>query len=709
MDASSSVSAPRAYSSSGEDEASFMTARTDRTSSDDSVLFFSQKSPKSPLQVRRPDTVTNVSHFLQADLNDADIAAQLKASPNSHKNWPLFGMSKGEFITRAHELGLSPAEAAKLVSDVQGFVYNLLENPPVDQVHHAEKILRNAEQLPPVASCKKIAATNAVAGIGGFLTSFFLGKCAANLLGLAVGSQGAWIFPIAGLLNVLVSEPVVGAIRMQGAFHPSADGVAYTDYNTACARFKKAETLGDSKRIQHWTKVVAKIVDSVIAREKANPDIWFRSGVDKPERDADGVALDSNGAPDPNFAKLAEKVICGARKRSFVTDELPFNFYTVNYFLSGVLAPYFRAICSPGMASGIDIALSGLLGMISGAETALLQDYLRRDIQKVPMRSLTNNIKYAKVALAAAKRDAWVDPMNRVTACETVLRERFESLHGTGEDGQVANGRSINKATADLIFAKDVRRMIVREHHKAKKHHEAHTAGRHRFGTQVGALVNAYLGEKSDPPQPLQGRRAINRVVAKIIATPLSLTFTPLYTSVVVPAILATVSAANAFAAMHLNGTAINSTVPDIPTNSTTVSNHLDPDSTLALGMGLSALFSIPLILGYMSRNLAVAPVIERAITDLETRYSVRMPEDDSESEDYYSDSDSAVDDPTHHDVLHSVIVSGADDSGSGEVYDSDIDPEPSYADPSGVLESVVVTESDKSGSSEGYDWDSES
>jgi len=686
-----------------------VTARTDRTSSDDSTLFFSPKSPKKTLQIRRPDTVTPIPPLLQADLNDADIARQLRASPHSQKKWPAFGMSKADFISRAHELHLSPEEARALAADVQSFVQNLLDRPETDHERHAEQVLRNAEKLPISASCGKIIATNALAGTAGFLTSFLLGKCAANLLALGVGAQGAWIFPIAGLLNVLLSEPVVGAIRMQGAFHPSNDGTAYTDYNTACARLQKAQTLDDKRGMQHWTREIAKIVDEIIAREEAKPRMWFRSKVEKPPRDADGFALNQDGKHDADFAKKTEKVIVGARKRSFVTDELPFNFYTVNYFLSGALAPYFRALFSAGDASGIDLALSAGLGMLSGAQTAIAQDYLRKAIQQVPLRGLADNIKHAKAAVVGARHYAWVDPMVRATACVNVLQERLTSLEAAADDGHIVRKGTIEKARADLATAKDVRRTIVREHRLAKRHHEAHSAGRHRFLTQAGELINAYLGEKSDPPRPMQGRRAMNRVIAKTIATPLALTLTPLYTSVIVPAILAAMSAANAIAAMSSNSTGTNFTEPtnmtNFETNSTAMSDPAGPDFTLiAAKMGLSAMFSIPLIVGYMSRNLVVAPIIERRITDLETQYAVAMPDDDSDSELVLSggyDSDSG-------EVLNSSVVSAVDESDSSNGDNSGVDSRADDGDPSGVLESVVVTHADGSSSRDGQGSDSE-
>lgn len=665
---------------SSDSESSYETARTERSSSDDSRAYFSPRSPKKNLHVAQSDRVTSIAHLMQEDLSTAEIAEKLQATPQSTTQWMPIGLSEGEFIKRAHELGLSQDEARVLASDVRTFVHSLISNAPAEGVRHAEQVLRDAEKLPAFTSMKKLVATNVVAGAAGYLTSFFLGKLFANLLGMGVGSQGAWIFPIAGLLNVLVSEPVGGAIRMQGSFHPSVDGAAYTDYNTACARLAKAQTLQDPRGIQRWSKEIARIVDGVIAREQANPEMMFRSGVKKPQRDEEGFALDHHGERDAHFAKEAEKVITGARRRSLVTDELPFNFYTVNYFFSGALAPYFRTLYSPDVASAIDILVSAGLGMISGAQTALLQDYLRNKIQKAPLRSLTENVKYAKVAVAAAKRDALVDSMNKARACETVLAERLASLQSAADDGDVLGRGGIKKTEADLELAKDVRRKIVREHHKAKKHHEAHTAGRHRFGTEVGTLVNAYLGEKSAPPRPLQGRRAINRVIAKTIATPLALAFTPLYTAVVVPAITQTVSSLIDVSTGNLNGTHVNGTAPgnmtDFMFNTTAVPDGQGgTDDTLeTVKMVLSAGFSLPLILGYMSRNQYIALAIERGITYLETVCTGKT--SGSDIEDETSASTSQADDSDHSVVIDKPESTTEEDAVSSVVEIKEDDPE---------------------------------
>ena len=164
-----------------------------------------------------------------------------------------------------------------------------------------------------------------------------------------------------------------------------------------------------------------------------------------------------------------------------------------------------------------------------------------------------------------------------------------------------------------------------------------HAARRHRCGTAVGIAVNSYLGEKSDPPQPLQGRRAINRVIAKTLATPLALVFTPLYTSVVVPAILNAVSSAHSSPGMAANYSVPNNNFTFNGTDEwqspdPVAGSHDTPDMQ-PLSMALGALFGVPLIVGYVCRNQFIAPAIEKGIAYLEALCGYRDVTNSSESE----------------------------------------------------------------------------
>jgi hypothetical protein len=623
---------------SEDDESVLVSVNPNRSlsSSEDSLRTKNNTTPKKSLNVKRQDKVTNVAGLLSDDIGHEHIAKKLNADQNTRMQFAS-GMTKEEFINRAQELGLTRQEAKQLTANLELYI-EALQNPDVDKYSHAEQQLKVAEKLPAKESLRKLLATNMTAGATGYLTSFFWGKLFSSLSVLLGGSRGAWVFPlVAGPLNVLLSEPVVGAIKMQGAFHPSPDGAAYTDYNTASARLAKANYLNDTDAINHWTLAIAKIVDSVIDREQKHPTMWFRSGVEKPERNEHGYVLDADGGVDKKFDELTEKVISGARIRSFMSDEMPFTHYLVNYLLSGAMQPFWQQTFSPPVAMAIDVSLSAFLGMLSGAQTGLTQDLMREFIQKAPLKDLSINIKGAKMAIAAAKRDECLDRLNKVKACEAILAEKLLKIKAHANTSDSEFDDRIKKAEDELSMAKAMRKTIDREYAKARRKHDLHAARHHRCGTAVGIAVNSYLGEKSDPPQPLQGRRAINRVIAKALATPLALVFTPLYTSVFIPAVLHAASsrtspfdiAANQPMPGYNFTSNENETWQSLNAAATTKHQH----DMLMLSMTLNALSGIPLIVGYICRNQYIAPVIEKGIAYLEALRGSRNTNNNSESD----------------------------------------------------------------------------
>lgn len=644
------------------------------SSSEDFIRPANNKISQKKLNLKHQDKVTNVAGLLSDNIASERIAEKLLADKNSRMQFGA-GMSKDEFINRAQELGLTQQEARQLTLNVESFVESL-QNPEVERYSHADQQLKTAEKLPPLESNRKIIFTNMAGGAAGFLTSFFWGKLFSSLAVFGLGSRGAWAFPlVAGPLNVLLSEPVVGAIKMQGAFHTSPDGAAYTDYNTASARLAKANYLNDTDAINHWTLAIAKIVDAVIDREQKHPTMWFRSGVEKPERNAHGFALDADGRVDKNFDALAEKVISGARKRSFVSDELPFTHYLINYLFSGMLPPFLQSKFSPPVAMAIDVGVSAFLGTLSGAQTGMMQDLMRQFVQRAPLKDLSINIKGAKMAMAAARRDECLDRLNKVKACEAILTEKLLKIKAKVYGNDIKNdaecSEQIKRAEDELSLAKAMRKTIDREYAKARRKHDLHAARRHRCGTAVGIAVNSYLGEKSDPPQPLQGRRAINRVIAKTLATPLALVFTPLYTSVVVPAILSAVSSAHSPPGMAANYSVPNN---NFTLNGTDVWQSPDPVAgnhealdMQPLAMALSALFGVPLIVGYVCRNQFIAPAIEKGIAYLEALCGYRDVTNSSESENTSSNHRASIDESTEVSRPSSDGPSGGDSEGTDD------------------------------------------
>ncbi len=594
---------------------------------------------------KNEDHVTNVARLLSNKITKQHITKNLNAEKTDPANFSI-GMSRDEFINRAAQLGLTPEQADQLASDVQSFLDTLQVQDKV-AFAVADQLKIQAEKLPASATSVKKLTTNALAGAAGYLSSFLWGKIFTSLtVGLSGSIHGAWIFPVsAGPLNVLLSEPLAGAIRSQGAFHPSVDGTAYTDYNTASARLAKANVLGDVEAMNYWTAQIAGIIDAVIDREQKYPDLWFRSGVEKPQRDGHGYALDEQGNRDKNFDALAEKVITGARRRAFITDEMPFLFFTLNYALTGAMQPWILQHFPPAQAFMIDALACAGAGTLAGAETGVLQDLLRQKIQRAPLKALTLHIKGAKMAESSARMNECLLRSNRAQACKIVLAERLSSIKKAPVDGSDRSDSSdsdddlVKKATEECRLAEETEKMIIREYYQARRHHDTHASRLQRCGDSVGTAINAYLGEKTDPPRPLQGRRAINRVIAKSLATPLSLVFTPLYTSVVVPAILHAVSAsappgitANMSDHGQFNATGTWSATDMQPGIAS------QPD-LFSWSLGLGGLYGVPLILGYVSRNQFFSGKIEKGLAYLEA-LTGRRSDNQAETETFLGDAE---------------------------------------------------------------------
>lgn len=585
----------------------------------------------------------------------------------SSEEAPVVGLTKDQFLAKCKEFGFSDEEYEQIIDDVENFIANNIELDEADKANIAAKKtqLEKVKKLPQDASIYRQIKTTAAAGTAAYLTSFLLGKIASNLTVYATGTPyGVFAFAGAGVLNALITEPVANAIRNAGAAYGSPDGVAYTDYRTASYRLKKAKKYEDQDGIRKWTKICAGIVDSVIAREQTG-NVRLCSGVDTIKRDDNGNAVDKNGQV-IYLKKTEESVMARAKLRAFLTDDLPFYFFTLNYTVSGSVAPLLKASFSPLAFVWIDIGISASLGMLSGAQTAMTQNFLRKEIQGAKLIvSMPTEVKGAQLALVSASMEAWQAKLTKFKQIKVLIDAQLEALHKqekAGEDVrdvlEVWNTRKDN-AIKNYKKAK-------REWKKARSLHGRHSSQLSRVGGHILSSMSAYSGEKTDDSKPMEGRRALNRTIAKLIAYPMSLCVSCLYNSLVIPAVISATTSHN----NNPSGFSMAPAMPDMAGSfapaSADIGQMKTPSPVSGYVMAASTLAGLPLIFGFMLRIQWGQGIFERCITAMER-------EKDDKSANSDDDDSSSVGSPSTDDSGDENDASSSTSSASSSSYlDSD-------------------------------------
>lgn len=572
-------------------------------------------------------------------LNKDDLIDVLNASEASEEEPP--GLTDNQFLKKCRDYGFNSEEADQLLNDIKGFIESNIDLH-ADHIENIEKKkdqLKTAKNLPGRANYSSTVATTAKAGAAAYLTSFLCGKIAANFTVLATGSpHGAWAFLIAGLLNPLISEPLANAIRNNGAAYESTDGIAFVNYRTATFRLEKATADGNQKRIDKWTKVCADIVDSVIEREQNGDIACFFSGVKDIRRDKFGYPINKKDER-INKKAIEDSVMAGTWKRAFLTDELPFFIFSGCYILSGAVLPYVKVAYSPLAATLIDLSISGSLGTFAGAATGMTQNFLRKKIQGGKLVvGMSSQIKGAHLALASAQREAWGDRRTMHEKTIRAIEAKLEALN-------VEKEGSIGKAVIEFEELTAYKNQAEQEYKKADKNwrkyqreHERYSSKLKRITNNFSGYVAAYSGEKSLESKPMEGRRALNRTIAKAISVPISLCASCLYNSLVVGPSLAS-----------LTNSSVTWTDPDY-------NNYAN--TTLPAGpVVASAMAGFPLIIEFVARTIVFQGVFEKIITWMEPAGEVEDSDDDdsyvvssvSDSDDEFSsDSSSAADNQDH-------------------------------------------------------------
>ena len=436
------------------------------------------------------------------------------------------------FIQSCKDKNISKSDIHLLKDDFNQYIkkYTSYTQSEIDRIDEKKSLVIDAKAMPKDNGCLAQLKTTGLAGASAYWTSFMLGKLATNIVSTSTGSaHGVWpSLLIAGLLNPLVSEPIANAIRLQSAHHASPDGKAYMDFHSALQELHLAEKNKHNERINECHAFIFKIINECIEREKLMG--CLQSGVDEIKNE------DINDLE--NKYGNIQKVIRSAQRRAFITDELPFFWYTFLYTFTGAASPFIRQSFSPWIAAGIDFAVHASAGTIAGGLTGISQNYLRNLIQKSALQNLSADIKGAQLALAAAQRDPWNEKLINLKKLLSVLKIEKDNLQSASEqDSEDDKLEALNQLIKDLN--KETKHVEIKWK-QARSVHSQHESRLKRIQTAVLDSGKSYMGEvvNKDKPNLLEGVPAQASMCAKLIAVPFSLVANCAYISSIIPAIL---------------------------------------------------------------------------------------------------------------------------------------------------------------------------
>lgn len=503
------------------------------------------------------------------------------------------------FIQNCARYNITESDQALLKNNFHQYLkkYTELTEAELDHIAKKTQLIVDAKNNPKDDSHFAQIKTTGLAGASAYWTSFMVGKLAINIVTTSIGSaHGVWpSLLIAGLLNPLVSEPIANAIRLQGAHHASPDGKAYMDFHSALQELHLAEENNQVGRINECHAFIIKIINECIEREKLMD--CLQSGVDEIKND------DINDLE--NKYGNIQKVIRSAQLRAFITDELPFLWYTFLYTFTGAASPFIKQSFSPWIAAGIDFAVHASAGTIAGSLTGISQNYLRKLIQKSALQNFSADIKGAQLALAAAQRDPWNEKLINLKKLLNVLKIEKDNLQSTSEqDGEDDKLEALNQLIKDLN--KETKH-VETKWKQARSVHSRHESRLKRIQTAVLDSGKSYMGEVSniDNPGLLEGAPAQASMCAKLIAVPLSLSLSCFHMALVIPALLNS-GHTNATNVQGMNFTEFGDIGIEQP------ASLFEPTATISPGANAAyALAGVPLILGFITRYLFLHPYIQ--------------------------------------------------------------------------------------------------
>ena len=532
---------------------------------------------------------------------ESDNSIKLKPILSNDELFKLLSNNR-HFIQSCKDHNITKDDQELLKNNFKQYIekYTTFTQREIDFINEKKVLLAQARDIAPDNSHWAQVVTTGKAGAAAYGTSFMLGKLVTNFAIAGFGSpHGVWLFSlIAGLLNPLLSEPLANAIRLQGAHHPSPDGKAYMDFNSVLQELRLAKKNDQTERINQCHELINKIVHECIEREKLMS--YLKSGVDEIKREDINDLTQLCGK-----SGNVQKVIEAAKLRAFITDELPFFWFTTLYIFTGAASPLIKHTFSPFDAALVDFFVNAVAGTMAGAATGISQNYLRSIIQKSTLQNLSSATKGAQLAVAGAQRDAWNEKhINLKKLLEVLQLEKNKLQKLLEQDSEDDRLEKINELICDLkIKCKDAEKKWK----KARSLHNHHESSLRRMKGSVLASGKSYMGEVSNKEQPglLEGVPAQAMICAKLIAAPISLVANCSYIALGIPALL------NLVNDHVINGLATNSTDLGGIGNET----HAYPnDPTGVVNLSTIAIYAaagLPLIAGFVTRYQLLHPTIQ--------------------------------------------------------------------------------------------------
>lgn len=268
---------------------------------------------------------------------------------------------------------------------------------------------------------------------GGFLAyvlSFYTAKILAMLASESAGKQAEWAFaPLAGVLHATVGEAIGGGVRATFATYKSPDGTLWANLVSALSNCAVATVGGPERRRRRAQAHLKMAIDAI------HNSLDKRLGRDKNRSDA-----------------LAAY---GAFWRSFVCDELAFIAFAVSYIGSGSLRPTLRRLDNKALSYGGEFGIVLACGLVGGMMTAVLQNKLRKWIQRGEHASGHNDV---------ITRNARLDLLN--TTLRQLEKQRHLVEHCWNRylrDVATDNGALTPRGSSNLDEMKDKKDKLLKE------------------------------------------------------------------------------------------------------------------------------------------------------------------------------------------------------------------------------------------------------
>lgn len=443
----------------------------------------------------------------------------------------------------------TPRDPQGMVNDGTAWVTNLMAQ--MDELSHLsdEALAQLLSGIPSVSEAKALATqetleqrkqlgsrrfrTSMYSALVMYWLTFGLGKVVGNVYSASMVASGlptaalyAPLFSAIGVpfMQVIFGEPYGGALRSAGVSYGSPDQAAYINYQSAHALYIRAWLENNSADEEKYRKVMNKIVDGLIEREKGKkPDggsripKHLRSNASVPDRRDDGTV--KPGQLDPSGV-----VVGAARTRSFITDEIPVHTFTVLNGVSGFANLFWKFFMGGAVTRVPDMVAHTLMGSIAMVSMFEWQNVWRAKYQGVDLTDgghpavLSAQKEVARVTLEMWRKRYW-DALSLVKKIEDMFGRinDYRQQH----DQSDLNWNDIMSLEATLLAAHRQLRASLADirasSKRAKKELDTLTSRSTRANKAAKRIMSSMVGESAAPEPWLDGAPMRIRSVSRVL------------------------------------------------------------------------------------------------------------------------------------------------------------------------------------------------